>query len=248
MLFSVKNLRKTFKKGKVKAVDGVSFDLDRQQTLGIVGESGSGKSTLAKLALRLIDPDEGDILFEGKSVRKARGKEMKEFHRKVQVVFQEPFASLDPRMTVSDILKESYRIHKDKSQTFLSDEAARLLRDVELDETFLRRRPHQMSGGECQRVAIARALSTNPILVVCDEAVASLDVVTQAQILNLLLRLQKEKGVAYLFISHDLKVVRHMSDRVLVMKDGQIIESGSREEIFHHPKHPYTSQLVSFTR
>jgi ABC-type glutathione transport system ATPase component len=229
-------------------VDGVSFSLDRGQTLGIVGESGSGKSTLAKLALRLIKPDSGDVLYAGKSVLKASRAEIKNFHRQVQVVFQEPFASLDPRMTVADILKEPYLIQGEKNKSLLKDETARLLKNVELNETFLTRRPHQMSGGECQRVAIARALSTNPSLIVCDEAVASLDVVTQAQILNLLLKLQKEKGVAYLFISHDLKVVRHLSDEVLVMKDGKILEKGSRDDIFYRPKHPYTSELVNFTR
>lgn len=248
MLFEVRDLKKTYNRGKLKAVDGVSFSVERGQTLGIVGESGSGKSTLAKLSLRLIKPDSGDVLFEGKSLIHASRAELKNFHRQVQVVFQEPFASLDPRMTVADILREPYLIHGEKNKPLLKEEVAQLLKSVELNDHFLARRPHQMSGGECQRVAIARTLSTNPALIVCDEAVASLDVVTQAQILNLLLKLQKDKKVAYLFISHDLKVVRHMSDNVLVMKDGCIVEKGSRDDIFYRPQHPYTSELVNFTR
>ena len=200
MLLEVKNLKKSFKKGRVKAVDGVSFSLEKGRTLGILGESGCGKSTLAKLVVGLLKPDAGEIIFMGKSA---------------QIIFQQPFLSLDPRMRVSAILEEPFRI-RGRGSGFKP--VAVLLQSVGLDPGLAHRFPHQLSGGECQRIAIARALSLDPELLICDEAVSSLDVISQIQILNLLLRLQQEKGMAYLFISHDPKVVRHMSDEILVMK------------------------------
>lgn len=203
MLIEAKNLRKYFKNGRVKAVDDVSFSIEKGRTLGVVGESGCGKSTLAKLVVELLEPDSGEILWEGKTR---------------QIIFQQPFLSLDPRMTVSDILKEPFLIHSVKNKVFLERKVIELLGLVDLNPSFLNRLPRFLSGGECQRVAIARALAVEPELLVCDEAVSSLDVISQIQILNLLLRLQREKGMAYLFISHDPKVVRHMSDEILVMK------------------------------
>ena len=200
MLLEVKNLKKSFKNGRVKAVDGVSFSLEKGRTLGILGESGCGKSTLAKLVVGLLKPDEGEIIFRGKTV---------------QIIFQQPFLSLDPRMRVKEILEEPFNISGGR---MAFKPVARLLEDVGLDLQLAHRFPHELSGGECQRIAIARALSLDPELLVCDEAVSSLDVISQIQILNLLLKLQVEKGMSILFISHDPKVVRHMSDEILVMK------------------------------
>ena len=200
MLLEVKNLKKSFKNGRVKAVDGVSFTLEKGRTLGILGESGCGKSTLAKLVVGLLKPDAGEIIFKGKAA---------------QIIFQQPFLSLDPRMRVKEILEEAFIVSGDRMTL---KPVARLLEDVGLDLKLAHRFPHELSGGECQRIAIARALSLDPELVVCDEAVSSLDVISQIQILNLLLKIQQEKGTSYLFISHDPKVVRHMSDEILVMK------------------------------
>ena len=221
MLIEAKGLKKYFKDSRVKAVDGVSFSIQEGQTLGVVGQSGSGKSTLAKLILRLIPLDEGEILFEGRDISLTQEQGLKDFRKKVQMVFQEPYHSLDPRMKVSDILKEPFIVNGERGGEYLDGRVRALLRDVELSDNYLSRFPHQLSGGECQRVAIARAISLNPRLIVCDEAVSSLDALVRAQILNLLLKLQKEKAVAYIFISHDLRVVRHMSDRVLIMKEGK---------------------------
>jgi len=223
MFLEAKNLKKTFKHAKVNAVADVSFSLKKGETLGVVGESGSGKTTLAKLILRLLPLDAGEIYFEGHAIGRLKENELKSFRKRVQVVFQEPTQALDPRMRVSDILKESFWIQGQRDKNFLEGKVAELLRAVELPLTFASRYPHQLSGGECQRIAIARAISTDPELIVCDEPVSSLDVLVQIQILNLLLKLQKEKGVSYIFISHDLKVVRHMSDELLTLKDGRAI-------------------------
>ena len=209
ILLEARHLKKSYEHGRVRAVDDVSFDLRKNETLGIVGSSGSGKSTLAKLILGVISPDEGSSVFSGTSIG---------------AVFQDPFSSLDPKMTVRDILVEPLRIRGEKNRDFLSQKVKALLSAVELSGKFASRYPHELSGGECQRVSIARAISTEPELIVCDEPVSSLDTLIQAQILNLLLRLQKEKGVSYFFISHDMRVVRHMSDRVLVMRDGKVLK------------------------
>ena len=241
-MLEAKDLTKRFSAGKVTALDGVSFSLEKGKTLGVVGESGSGKSTLAKIALGLLRPDGGEVLFDGRSVFSMKAQELKRFRRSVQVVFQEPFLSLDPRMKVGEILKEPFDIHGLKGGD--AEGTARLLKTVDLDPSFARRLPHELSGGECQRVAIARALSLEPAVIICDEAVSALDALVQAQILNLLLKLQQERRVAYLFISHSLKVVRHMSDEVLVLKDGKACETGTREGVFSEPKHPYTRTLL----
>ena len=209
MLLEAKHLKKSYRRGQVRAVDDVSFSLNKNETLGIVGASGSGKSTLAKLILKVVPMDAGEILYEGASIG---------------AIFQDPFLSLDPKMNVRQILEEPFRIAGQNDRIFLEKKTKTLLSAVELPETLLFRLAHQLSGGECQRVAIARAISREPELIICDEPVSSLDTLIQAQILNLLLRLQKEKGVSYFFISHDQRVVRHMSDRVLVMEDGKVLE------------------------
>ncbi len=228
--------------GRLTAVDGVSFAVKPGRTLGVAGESGSGKSTLAKLVLRLLRPDAGRVTFEGKDVLSMKGTELLRFRQKCQIVFQDPALSLDPRMRVRDILKEPFLIHSEKGD--LDSRTRALLKSVELDYRFLECFPRELSGGECQRVAIARALATDPEILICDEAVSALDALVRVQILNLLLRLQRERGVGYLFISHDLKVVRHMSDDVLILKDGRVCEEGPRESVFGNPRHAYTRSLL----
>ncbi len=223
MLFQAVDLKKSFPERRVEAVRGVSFSIARGQTLGLIGESGSGKSTLAKLALGLLEPDAGSIFFEGVSFKNFRKEDLRNFRKKVQAVFQHPALSLDPRMRVRDILREPYWVRGERGGYGMDRKLRDLLNLVELHGRFLDRFPRQLSGGECQRVAIARALSTSPELIVCDEAVSSLDLITRAGILNLLLKLQKEKSVSYLFISHDHTVARHMSDQILVMKEGKIL-------------------------
>ena len=209
MLLEVRNVKKSFKRGRVHALNSVSLELKKNETLGIVGASGSGKSTLAKIVLGVLKPDEGEVLFQGEAIG---------------AIFQDPFLSLDPQMTVAEILEEPFRIRRQNSRGFLQQKVEELLSLVDLPGSFAKRFPHQLSGGECQRVAIARAISTEPPLIVCDEPVSSLDTLIQAQILNLLLRLQKQKQISYFFISHDERVVRHMSDRVLVMDDGKVLK------------------------
>ncbi len=244
MLLEVRNLKKSFKNGRVKAVDGVSFSIQPGQTVGVVGESGCGKSTLAKLATRLLWPDEGELFLEGRVVDRSGQKGLKDFRRKVQIIFQNPLSSLDPRMRVDSILKEPFWIQSNTAEDLLDGKIDALLKAVELSPELRTRFPHQLSGGESQRVAIARALALEPRLLVCDEAVSSLDAIARGQILNLLLKLQKETHVAYLFISHDLRLVRHMSDEILVMKEGSICESGPASQIFENPKHPTTQALL----
>ncbi len=242
-MLEAKGLVKTYK-GRVRALAGVSFALGKGETLGVVGESGSGKSTLAKIALRLIEPDAGEVFFRGERVTGKSERALRDFRRNVQIVFQDPYLSLDPRQDVRAILEEPLRLAGMKHRETLARRTVELLETVELEPRFLARRPRELSGGECQRIAIARALAVGPSILVCDEAVSALDVLVRAQILNLLLRLQKERGMSYLFISHDLRVVRHMSDRVLVMKDGEVVETGNRDAIFSSPGHPYTRLLL----
>jgi ABC-type glutathione transport system ATPase component len=215
VLLEAKNLTKNFKHPKVLALKGVSFSIEKGKTLGVVGESGSGKSTLAKLVTRLLPLDEGEIYFEGQRIDSLQEAALKNFRKRAQIIFQEPFLSLDPRLKVSAILEEPFLIHRPAPGTAIFEKIKGLLETVGLSSNFLGRYPRELSGGECQRVAIARALAVEPELIVCDEILSSLDAIAQAQIVNLLLGLQKERGVSYLFISHDLRWVRHMSDGIL---------------------------------
>lgn len=229
MILEAKNLTKRFQNGRVTAVDDVSLSIPRSSTVGVVGESGSGKSTLARLLMRLIPADDGEIVFAG---------------RELGVIFQDPFLSLDPRMSVGECLAEPTQIQKKWDRSLSRGKIIKLLGGVGLPAEIMSRAPHELSGGECQRVCIARALATEPDLIVCDEPVSSLDALVQAEILNLFLKIQRERRVSYLFISHDMRVIRHMSDTILVMKDGRILEEGARDELFQNPKHPYTQLLI----
>ncbi|WP_433368488.1 ABC transporter ATP-binding protein [Streptosporangium sp. CA-115845] len=232
--------------GAIRAVDGVSFDLRRGETLGIVGESGCGKSTLAKLLMALERPTSGSVRINGREVAQARGGELKRVRRNIQMVMQDPYTSLNPRMTVGDIVGEPFEIHRDAAPK--GDRRRRvqeLLEVVGLDPDHVNRYPHQFSGGQRQRIGIARGLALQPEIIVCDEPVSALDVSIQAQVVNLLERLQDEFGLAYVFIAHDLSVVRHISDRVGVMYLGKMVELGKETEIYDRPAHPYTQALLS---
>ena len=247
MLLSVRNVHKSYRghAGKMQALNNVSFELDRGQALGLVGESGSGKSTLARIVMQLTQPDAGQVLFDDKKISGFWHSHLKDFRRKAQIIFQNPFSSLDPRWTVGASLAEAFHIDGMHSAKKVRAAVHELLKGVSLPVEFDRRFPHELSGGECQRVAIARALSRKPELLVCDEPVSSLDLLAQARILNLLLELQKKRGVSLLFISHDLRVIRHLCERVLVLKEGVVCESGELSQVFEKPQHPYTQELIS---
>jgi oligopeptide/dipeptide ABC transporter ATP-binding protein len=231
--------------GAVRAVDGVDLEIRRGETLGLVGESGCGKSTLARLITALLPVTAGRVVFDGQDITKLRGSRLRRVRRKMQMIFQDPFASLDPRMTVGDILQEpldNFGIGTGRDRRRRVQE---LLRLVGLNPNFTNRYPHEFSGGQRQRIGIARALAVNPSFIVCDEAVSALDVSIQAQIINLLQDLQKEFQLTYLFIAHDLAVVRHLSDRIAVMYLGKVVEMADRADIYDRPQHPYTKALLS---
>jgi len=228
----------------VKAVDGVSFVIKEKETVGLVGESGSGKSTLGRVILKLSEPTENTVLFQGKDITKLKGEDLKNYKKNVNIIFQDPAASLNPRKTIRQILKRSLEVNKYPKNN-MKNLIFRILQTVELGADFVDRFPHQLSGGQQQRVAIARAIILKPKFIVLDEPTSALDLSVQAQILNILLDLQKQESLTYLFITHDLNVVRYISDRIGVMYLGKLVEIGPAEEIYFRPKHPYTLGLMA---
>jgi oligopeptide transport system ATP-binding protein len=256
-LLEIRNLTKVFPlgesvfgggaRGEVRAVDNVSLDIHSGETLGLVGESGSGKSTLGRLVLRLIEPTSGKIMFEGCDLLAAGHGEMRRLRRDMQIIFQDPFGSLDPRMRVEDVISEPLIVHERTSSSARRARVAELLRAVGLDQSALRRFPHEFSGGQRQRIGIARALALRPKFIVADEPVSALDVSVGAQIVNLMAQLQREFGLTCLFISHSMPVVRYLATRIAVMYGGKIVEVGTTEQITERPNHPYTRSLLEAT-
>jgi ABC-type glutathione transport system ATPase component len=256
-LLEIRNLSKVFPlgesvfgggaKGEVRAVDDVSLDIEAGETLGLVGESGSGKSTLGRLVLRLIEPTSGSIFYEGEDLLTANHAKVRSLRRDMQIIFQDPFGSLDPRMRVQDVISEPLIIHERTSASERRARASELLRAVGLDESAMRRFPHEFSGGQRQRIGIARALALRPRFIVADEPVSALDVSVGAQIANLMAQLQREFGLTYLFISHSMPMVRYLATRIAVMYRGKIVEIGPTWQTTERPQHPYTRSLLEAT-
>ena len=248
-LLEVEGLKKYFQVGKgqtLKAVDDISFQIKKGQTLGLVGESGCGKTTVGRTLLRIYEPDAGKILFDGKDISRVSKKEAKELTRRMQMVFQDPYASLNPFFTVGEIVEEGMKIHKMyHSETERMERVYELLEMVGLNKDHANRFPHEFSGGQRQRVGIARALALNPEFIVCDEPISALDVFIQAQVVNMLMKFQEEMDLTYLFIAHDLSMVRHIADQTAVMYLGTMVEYGSTRDVYEHPVHPYTRGLLS---
>lgn len=253
-LLTVRDLKKYFpvhdgmfgKKGRVvHAVDGISFDLYKNEVLSLVGESGCGKSTTGRMILRLIEPTAGEIKLMGEDLCQVSKKRLKELRREMQIIFQDPYASLNPRLTVGEIVEEPLLVHKIGTKAERREETAKLLEKVGLSPDVMSRYPHEFSGGQRQRIGVARAIALKPKLIVADEPVSALDVSIQAQVVNLLKELQNEYHISYLFIAHDLNVVRHISDRVVVMYLGKVMELASVDELYNRPLHPYTQALLS---
>lgn len=246
-LLEVRNLKKFFSVGEntLKAVNDVSFEIKRGETLGIVGESGCGKSTMGRTILRLYEPTGGDVIFEGKTVNKMNNQELKALRRSMQMIFQDPYASLNPRMTVGDIIGEALDIHGLASGEKRKERIQELLSLVSLNPEHMNRFPHEFSGGQRQRIGIARALAVEPKFIVCDEPISALDVSVQAQVVNLLEQLQEKMGLTYMFIAHDLSMVKYISDRVGVMYLGKMVELASSDALYEKPLHPYTQALLS---
>ena len=256
VLLSVQNLKMHFpitrgiilqrQVGSIKAVDGITFDLMRGETLGLVGESGCGKSTTGRAILQLYEPTAGEVVFEGQDLTDINSGDLRRMRRRMQMIFQDPYASLNPRMTVGSIVGEPLEVHKiGGSRREQQQRVQELLEIVGLNPYFINRYPHEFSGGQRQRIGVARALAVNPSFIVCDEPISALDVSIQAQVINLLEDLQSEMGLTYLFIAHDLSVVRHISDRIAVMYLGKIVELADREVLYENPLHPYTQALLS---
>lgn len=254
VLISVKNVKQWFpikkwffeKQRYVKAVDDVTFDIYRGETLGVCGESGCGKSTLLRTVLQLIPQTDGSVTYNGKELSKISKKELNRIRKNIQIVFQDPYSALDNKMRVGDIIEEPMIINKVyKNKAERKEKVKELMKQVGLDESYVDRYPHEFSGGQRQRIVIARALATLPEILFCDEAVSALDVSVRAQILNLLEELQEKLKLTYMFVSHDLSVIEHICDRVIIMYLGKIVEIGSKDDIFNNPKHPYTKALIS---
>jgi len=254
IIIEVKNLKKYFpvknkfmggEKKFVKAVDGVSFEIKRGETFGLVGESGCGKSTLGRTITKLYDATEGDIFFEGTNIAKFNRKQMKEYHRNMQIIFQDPYSSLNPYMNVEELINEPLSLHTTLSKKAKLEKIQHLLEMVGLKKDDMEKFSHEFSGGQCQRIGIARAISTEPDFILCDEPISALDVSIQAQVVNMLEDLQEEMGLTYLFVAHDLSMVRHISDRIGVMYLGNIVEISKSNDLYKNPLHPYTKALLS---